>query len=342
MKFSFNFYSNTRNRGFTIIELLVAVGVTALMVSLMLTIVVNVLGGWNRSSGSLTSGNQARQVLDRISQDIQSAILRRDGNTWMAVDIQTSKLNPDWEGTGQNSIVQVSNIDDSRFGTYGTWLRFISTVPDTNATIATISAPRAVGYQIVRKKVVAGADEISYQLFRSEVSPDLTFNSGYDMVAATYSTVTSSAGVTPGSIRSPTADQLIANNVVDFGVRFYKSERDPTTGLTNLRLIYPAAPANSPNPTNGKPAAPLTGALSTATSGIQISHFVKSGAVNPSDFYRNALPDYVDVMVRILTDEGVTQLSNLEQGLISGDWWDVVLANSRVFTRRVEIKSTSL
>jgi type II secretory pathway pseudopilin PulG len=329
-------------KAFTIIELLVAVGVTALMVSLMLTIVVNVLGGWNRSSGSLTSGNQARQIMDRITQDIQSAILKRDGNVWMAVNIQTNKGNPEWQGTGQNTVLHAPALEDSRFGPYSTWFRFVSTVPDTNdGTLAKISAPRAVGYQIIRRPVVAGSDEIRYLLFRSEVSPDITFATGYNITSGAYSTVTPNAGLTAGSIRSPELDQVIANNVVDFGVRFYVSERSPATGLTNLRVIYPAAPAQSPN-ASGQPTAPLTGSLSTQTSGTQIAHLVRSGVVDPNDHYRNAFPNYVDVMVRILTDEGVTQISNLENGLISGDWWDIVLANSKVYTRRIEIKGTGL
>jgi hypothetical protein len=47
-------------------------------------------------------------------------------------------------------------------------------------------------------------------------------------------------------------------------------------------------------------------------------------------------------MVRVLTDEGVLQIDNLENGRITGDWWDIVLKNSKVFTRRVELNSNGL
>jgi len=75
-------------RAFTIIELLVAIGVTAILVTLMVTITINVLNAWNRSSGSLTAGNQARLVLDQISQDLQGVIIRRDLNVWLVATVQ--------------------------------------------------------------------------------------------------------------------------------------------------------------------------------------------------------------------------------------------------------------
>jgi hypothetical protein len=58
-----------------------------------------------------------------------------------------------------------------------------------------------------------------------------------------------------------------------------------------------------------------------------------------------AFPEAAEVFVRVLTDEGVELISNLENGLTpneDGKWWEIALANSRVYTRRVEIKGTSL
>ncbi len=182
MKLSISSVKRPGQKAFTIIELLVAVGVTALMVSLMLTIVVNVLGGWNRSSGSLTSGNQARLVLDQIGRDLQSAIIKRDGNGWVVATIQENQSNngsagvigANWSPTNPKPSLAGSNdpsnlttslvvpalvapstvpiIEDYRFGQGGVWLRFFTTSPDTNSgALHRISAPRAVAYQIVRQ-----------------------------------------------------------------------------------------------------------------------------------------------------------------------------------------------
>lgn len=363
-----------RLRAFTVIELLVAVGVTALLVSLMLTIVVNVMSGWNRSSGSLSAGNQARLVLDQVARDLQSAIIKRDGNGWLVATVQQNQTGVGLSGvsdaawvstkpstTGTDPTITNASflvpaganpaIDDYRFGQGGVWLRFFSSVAGANALdssntpmMQTLSAPRAVAYQIVRLPVVPGSAEVRYQLFRSEVRPGhrepvlaarSTFAVGYDLLDAgsLYNNpnnnndrgsknfgvlIENSGGVTvdqggePGSIRRPDRNQLIANNVIDFGVRLW------TRNASNQLVIsFPTSTTNVGFAATSNPAAPISG-------------------------YNYGFPEVAEVMVRVLTDEGVLLISNLEAGLIAGDWWEIALANSRVYSRRVEIKGRSL
>lgn len=294
-----------RKRGFTIIELLVAVGVTVLLVSLMLGIVTNITSGWNRSSGSLESGNQARLVLDQMSSDLQAAILRRDAtNVWLAASVEGSGSG--WTGGGSNTFSIPSTapvkLEDYRFGPYGVWLRFFSTVPGTNVAgdLTTLSAPRAVAYQIKRVPIVAGSSEIRYQMFRSEVSPDVTFRVGYNLQDPKYNTTNDGGSI---AIRTPGLPNVIANNVVDFGVRIYE-------GTT---LKFPTS------------AADVYLATTDTTKGTNIG-----------------FPDSVEIFVRILSTEGAQQLALLEAGTITGDWFTIVNANSRVYTRRVDLKAKSL
>ena len=67
------------------------------------------------------------------------------------------------------------------------------------------------------------------------------------------------------------------------------------------------------------------------------------------------MPDVVDVMVRILTDEGARLIAAFEANpaipastaLPTGVnaqqyWWQVALAHSQVFTRRIVINAQSL
>lgn len=314
---SFSHINRTR-AGFTLIELLVAVGVTALMVSLMLTIVVNVMGGWSRSSGSLTSGNQARTVLDILSRDLQSAIFKRNGDVWLAATIQTNGSGAAWSNSDKPSTVaipaipaagnQLPSLDtDYKFGQAGVWLRFVATIPGTNAG-TDISAPRAISYQIIRRSVSGSSAEQSYMLYRSEATPSDTFTNGYNLYAPYYYS---------GTLRTPGDDAVIANNVVDFGIRCLKRNAS-----NQLELTFPD---------------------STDRSFAATSDSSKTGSGTDENSPVRQFPDVIEVFVRVLTDEGAQQIANLEAGRITdGDWWDIVLANSRVYTRRVEIKSTSL
>lgn len=304
--------------GFTLIELLVAVGVTALLVSLMLTIVVNVMGGWNRSSGSLTSGNQARTVLDILGRDLQSAIFKRNGDVWLAASIQTNGTGSGsaWGDSDKPTTVTIPAIPASgqtlpaletyKFGQGGVWLRFIATIPGTNSG-TDISAPRAISYQIVRNSVSGSSAEQRYMLYRSEVNPQATFTNGYDLFNALYYS---------GDLRTPPTDTVIANNVVDFGVRCFKRNAS-----NQLDLIFPD--------TDDRSFAATSDSAKVGT------------GVDAANLKRN-FPDVVEVYIRVLTDEGAQQIANLEAGRITGDWDTIVNTNSRVYSRRIEIKGTSL
>jgi prepilin-type N-terminal cleavage/methylation domain-containing protein len=366
-------YIKSKGRaGFTLIELMVAIGVTALLVSLMLTITINVMGGWNKSSGSLTSGNQSRLVLDMLSRDLQGVVIKKDSNVWLAASIQQNQTgggdtgmtgDADWPtsaakltGTATSATdtdstasyyvpnLAIPSLEEYRFGQAGTWLRFFTSITDTNTadtsgsttTDTHISAPRAVAYQIVRAPVVFGSQEKRYQLLRSEVSSENSFTSGYNLFAAAYNSTASiteqntNATTIKGSglIRRPeTAANdrrlVLANNVIDFGVRVFT--RNTTTNA--LQIAFPL------------PSGKLGFAATSSTLSPVPTPAPNSGAVA----YDYGTPVVVEVLIRVLTDEGVLQIDNFENGRITGTtWWDIALKNSKVFTRRIEIKSTPL
>lgn len=280
--------------------------------------------------------------MDMITSDLQSAVLRRDGNVWLVSSIQTSPSGDAWSGSGKPATAtstsgvnssfytpalpavatppsQPPNLEDYRFGKGGMWLRLITTVPDTNAVgdLSKLSAPRAVAYQIIRRKVtsVPGAEE-RYLLYRSELTPDLTFTAGYNLLD---STKYYASGI--GSIlRAPTDDCLVANNVIDFGVRFFTRR---STGE-----LDPVFPNNA-------------GALSFAAT----SDATKTGP-GPDASPVREMPAVAEIFIRVLTDEGANQIALLESSppgyTAPGTWWEIATANSRVYTRRIEIKATSL
>ena len=357
-------------KAFTLIELLVAITVTALMVGMMITILSNVLNSWNRSTATLTSGNQARALLDQISTDLQAAVLRRDGNAWLIATMQRDQTlasgDADLDGVflarwttdapttykplGANSFDPAANRIDAakpslnvevenrgkleyiRFGQAGVWLRFFSTPSDTNDTLAQTSAPVAVSYQLTRAHIGGtGANRttpISYILFRSAVTPQNTFTAGYDLLAtAAYNTANGTDG-NAGNVRKPNASHVIANDVIDFGVRIYHRN-----AAGELVQAFPASQAT--------PAAPLV-----EPANAPYSYAATSAATPSAAKTVGGMPEVIDVMVRILTPEGVRQIRAYEEnptliGATASDekWWELAEANSKVYTRRIEIQA---
>lgn len=75
----------TDHRAFTLVEMLVAVGITAVLAALLLAMVTQTLGVWERSASALSMENRAGRVLERMATDWESAFARRDGREWIEV-----------------------------------------------------------------------------------------------------------------------------------------------------------------------------------------------------------------------------------------------------------------
>ena len=331
----------TQSRGFTLLELLVAVVITLVLAGLMLTVTTNILTLWRRSQASHTQAVTAKQVLDLVERDLQSALCRHDARHWLAADIIDSPAglaNHGWLTGGV--LVKPANggslrplpapaasggyeLAEARFGFSGLWLRFVATNVESGGSL-----PVVIAYQMVRRPVTGdpaatNPAPVRYSLYRSTIGNDDTFANGYDVTAAAYgstnntpSSALSTAYRLSRNVTNPSHANLLASNVVDFGCWLFVRDSSRT-----LQRIYPAAAGD-------------------------VSH----QAVGNSSASDSRFPEVADVMVRIVSEEGATLLEAMETGRVTRPanlatdaewWWSVVEANSAVFIRRVEIKGVA-
>ncbi|MBM3865717.1 MAG: hypothetical protein FJ381_07420 [Verrucomicrobia bacterium] len=350
--------------GFTLVELLVAAGITTFMAGFIAVIVMNISSTASRSGSRLGADAQARLILDQLERDLQGALYRDDGNVWLAADIlngasggatglwQIAPRNPKPVG-GISLLLNTPSINGARFGTAGVWLRFFThgnSVTNAALDVSVPSAPVAVGYQIIRRHTATNPAnlETAYVLHRAEARPALAnsrpgvFESGYGITSTAYtgggpnnSNVIGDPRtvLVPGTSR--TLDAAIGDNVIDFGIRAYARD-DAAPG--GLRLLFPATAA---------------GALSNSPAALQSR--LPPGTPATASTYNRIFPDVVDVMVRILTDAGAEQIANLERvqtpalavpqrynGNAQLWWWGVAAENSRVYTRRIVLRGGGL
>lgn len=365
-----------KRRAFTVVELLVAASITALLAGFIAVIVRNISVVWTRAGNRLGTDAQARLVLDRLQLDLQGALYHDDGNVWFAADVlnttgsstlwQTAVRNPkpttslslDMTATrAQLTPTERGSLANARYGAAGVWLRFFTTSRGANTATspATFSAPVAVGYQIIRRFTAtnpANTTSIAYLLHRTESRPGTVggrpgvLEAGYNITSANYTTSTSSTNSgaitgdlrgtqVPGSVRN--LDAIITDNVIDFGIRAYV--RDPSVP-GGLRLIFPATATGA---LSNSATARLRGSLPPDT---PVSEW---GTAQP-------FPEVVDVMVRILTDEGAASIADIEsqnpkRGTVVPTkynsnaqewWWGIAQENSRVYTRRIVINAKPL
>jgi prepilin-type N-terminal cleavage/methylation domain-containing protein len=328
-----------RTNGFTLLELLVAVTITLVLAGIMVTVTTQTLAVWRRTQDGFSASVQAKVVLDLIERDFQGAHFAHDGHgiTWLAADIITAPgdlVNHGWQISAMmkpSDAISFAPIPESpagidaaithaRFGLSGVWLRFITSNVESSGSL-----PVAVSYHIARRPVngtnvtASNPADVRYSLFRSAVSVENTFAAGYDVTASAYQSTQSSAPVqrAPAVLSNPhTVADALATNVIDFGVWFYVR-----TANGSLKRIFPETNTDTSHRT--------------------------SDSVAASDGSR--FPEVIDVMVRILTEEGARQIDHLERGLggairppefASDDqwWWGIVDAHSKVFVRRVEVR----
>jgi len=131
-----------------------------------------------------------------------------------------------------------------------------------------------------------------------------------------------------GGVVNPTRSNILAVNVVDFGVRLYVYEPDPTSDPSDvdapegLRLIFPADGSSRLQD-------PIPG----------------SGAHRGSTFlgtnYSDRYPDVVEVFMRVLDENGADALSEMEESGDNAQWEEIVAKNSKLYRRYVVVRGRS-
>ncbi len=67
----------SRSHGFTVVELIVAMAVTTIIVSVLVSITSIALESWNRGRSELRSAAQAKAIIDTMAKDLETIVYRR-------------------------------------------------------------------------------------------------------------------------------------------------------------------------------------------------------------------------------------------------------------------------
>jgi len=307
---------NSNRKGFTLIELIAALGITVLMGYFFVSIGGDFVTTWDHVGDSVARETEARSALDTIARDLESAFLREGSDVMFAVDILSDNTNAGakWEsGSAERRSSSGYDPVNHEYGWAGSWLRFVSASPSLNA----------VGYQIIRSTIKDGVGTPRYMLYRNVVAHDsLVANAetsiGFDLSNLAYTT--------NGDVTTPVRSNILAVNVIDFGVRLYIYDSsgggDPSgdDAPDGLRLIFPADSGSALETT--LPVGGLSHAADTFT----------------GTTYGERYPDVVEVFVRVLSEGGAAQLSEMEEAGENSEWQEVVDNHSRLYRRYVRLR----
>ncbi len=213
--------SNHSKRGFSLIELLVAMAITTIIVTVLVSVTAMALDTWNRSRAEIRAARQAKSMIDSMARDFESFVSRK-GNTfeWLS-----AKSTPPSEGP--NGSLSPNAIDLVFFSAAtDRYNGKIGTATDLGGDVST------VGYKLTYKDPIAGEDKDEYKtfvLYRKLVDPKETFEKilGQAIIK------------TPFDAASGTAidkkENFICENVYQFTLTFHVGTTI-TTGLKSVTV----------------------------------------------------------------------------------------------------------
>ena len=297
-------------RAFTLIEIMVATVIMIVLTGLVIQITSEVLKVWSRSSGKLSANAEARIVMDLLTQDLETAVFRNNGQRWLEAETKDIASVAGYQPQTINLLLFSPALDrplkdkDSK---------------DIPGDIC------AVQYELVYQNPVNGgtskAEDNMFALHRRVIDPSTTFNR--IMGAGNQETFASWAGdiVTPAVTISlddypaPEHPQYyLAGHVANFIVEFYVIDNDGDE-------------VKVPSPINFGGTTPTVGSGATADLAFPLA--------------------YAEISLTILSDEGTKLLQNLAAnrggtGFDTGDGGGIVRQHGEVFTRRVNLLARPL
>ena len=308
--------SKARRRGFTLIEIMVATVIMVILVGFFIKITTDVLKVWNRSAGKLSSSAEARIAMDLITSDFENSMIRNNGQQWLRVQ-GPEEVGGEFNGNSVSLKLFSAATDRPK--------KYTESDRKPEGAVAGDPIPGelcAVGYHLKFKESYDGGEQMkTYALYRHLINPYETFN---DYLDTTAKLDESKQGILNGSAPSPSGwsessitqnENYLVGNIVEFKLLVYlQGETDPINADANsfeLKDMYSYG---------GRGAS------------------LQNGEQKPVD--------YVVISLKVISDEGMRELQNIDKLAFSGSKTelvnDMILKYAETYTRRVHFTQSPM
>jgi len=207
-----------RTSGFTLIELMVAMVITALIVGILISITSLAMDSWQRSRSEVRAARQAKAMLDVMAKDLESFV-SRPSNTYEWLYAKTTTTLP-----GPTSI-QSSSASDLIFCTSATdrYNGQVNTASDKGGDVS------CVAYKLDYQDPIDGTANVNlatFTLYRKLVNPDEVYKNilGQTDLNAAFSSYQSSLTST---------ENFVCENIFQFDITFHVNTVDSKGVVTS-------------------------------------------------------------------------------------------------------------
>ena len=217
-------------KGFTLVELLVALAVTAVIVAMLVTITATALDGYTTSRNQVKAAREAKAAFDQMSRDLESLVVR-SGNDfeWLWVSSDQDSPGP----TGSKS----PNASRAVFFTAATdrYNGELNTTQDEGGDVSTVA------YRLLFRDPVSGSDDeefASFILYRQLINPDETFENllGQEDLESAYQSFASNES---------DAENFVCENIYEFSLSFVVVYTEESITRTERVLVVNSSGAES-------------------------------------------------------------------------------------------------
>ncbi len=363
-----------KRRAFTLVEIMAASAIMAIIVLGVLSVASNILKTYTKASGQLQNYFDANVVGNIIAEDLESAVIRRDGRAWLQVSYD------DTVGMLKGTSYKGSEpLRPPKLMFYSsTSMRPMYTKENTsfdqNAKKESVLIPGnvcAVKYQLAvkspfMKSLGEAGDEKQYNafygLYRAVVDSrstaldnmgrvkqgfslggsDESFKNSLQMnVWEGTSSVVDERGEEVSGVKlknwSLAPENLLSMNVVDFRITFavmYKNRRDVGQDAPRYRVAYVPAGADL-----------TVGPTILADEAYEFSQ--SGGMMNVdtgSDEFKGGMLSFADVSITFVSDAGAREMRALMRGnrMTEDDFKRIVAQHGNTVVRRVRFMSQPL
>ncbi|MEO8615654.1 MAG: prepilin-type N-terminal cleavage/methylation domain-containing protein [Luteolibacter sp.] len=321
-------------RGFTLMELMVAMAITSIIVTVLVSITSIALETWNRSRAELRASRQGKMMVDFMARDFESLVTRKgNANEWLS-----AKVDP--------GIATLGDAGKGLLSTNAAKLVFFTAATDRyNGNIGDATQDRGgdvscVAYLLEYRDPIDGGGSAKYKTFvmnRLLVNPDDTFGVTAPAKALLGTTDVTTAGKSLDSIFSaayPNSEvtkpgNFICENIYQFSLTFHvlvaqvSGAGTPSATTTLIDVPVTVGPAASGKTSDDFRMAGTGNIVTTAPTGFTPDE-IKAGRVTA-----------VEISVSVISDFGIDQMRTRS---FSGSQQSEFLAkNSYQYTKLVQL-----
>ncbi len=329
--------SSKTSKGFTLIELLVAMAITTIIITILVSITGLSLDTWNRSRSEIRASRQGKAMIDSMSRDFESLVVRKGNNfEWLYAAYKVSSDGPNGTASPNAAdLVFFSAATDRYNGNIG------DASKDNGGDVSTIA------YQLTYKDPISDSSDEKFKtfvLYRKIINPDVTFgvppNDGilgtvFDTANVDDDTLLTKAQAadagqdSAGSSVNTEIDDgrnFICENIYQFTVVFHVevTKADGTLGQIQVPL----------GDGSGSDSSEI---FKVHGSGIHLDSIIAGpiGSGITNDMIKAGRLTSVEISLTVLTDFGIAQMRN--RTFNGTDLDDFIAENSYQFSKLIPV-----